>query len=215
MDYQVKNGVLPSQVREKLLDVAEKLFAEQGFVNTSVRDLTKEAGCNIAAVNYHFGGKDQLYKAMFRRHMDNVFAGQIENINKVMHSDKPTLENLLRSIFRTTLEALNTGDGRIPMLKLIVREKLNPHMKEKVVEQESFSNFIEQVCAALVKLVPGLSNERAFLCFCSMQGMVLQPLLFYDVYDEIGKNILVDEIIEHMVAFAAAGIRAAAENNKF
>ncbi|MFA5554665.1 MAG: TetR/AcrR family transcriptional regulator [Phycisphaerae bacterium] len=212
MDFQAKNGLSTPQVREKLLDVAERLFTEQGFSHTSVRDLTKNAGCNIAAVNYHFGGKDQLYKAMFHRHMDRVFAKQIANINKVMTSESPTLENFLETTFRTSLEALDSSDGRIPVLKLIVRENLNPHMKEKVVKLESFSNFLEQVCEALVKLVPGLSNDRAFLCFCSLQGMVLQPLLFHDFYAEIGKNVSVDIIINHMVDFAAAGIRAVAKS---
>ncbi|MHC4352523.1 MAG: TetR family transcriptional regulator, partial [Planctomycetota bacterium] len=43
-------------VRGRLLDSAEQLFAERGFDGTSIRDLAAAAGCNIASVNYYFGG---------------------------------------------------------------------------------------------------------------------------------------------------------------
>ena len=51
---------LPGDTKERILDVAERLFAERGFDGVSMRDLTREAEVNLAAVNYHFGGKDAL-----------------------------------------------------------------------------------------------------------------------------------------------------------
>ncbi|MHC4555307.1 MAG: TetR/AcrR family transcriptional regulator, partial [Planctomycetota bacterium] len=53
--------------RDRLLDAAEALFCEKGFEGVSVRELTATAGCNLAAVNYYFGGKEKLYTEMFRR----------------------------------------------------------------------------------------------------------------------------------------------------
>lgn len=210
MDFQAKNGDSSIQVRERLLDVAEELFCERGFSNTSVRDLTSSAGCNVAAVNYHFGGKDQLYKAMFQRHMSKVFIEQIEVINKVMNSRNPTLELLLRKVITKALEPLEQQKERIPMVKLIVRETLNPHIKKDVVELEAFKEFIELVQNALMKLMPGLSDERAMMCFYSLEGLVLQPLLFHDFYAEIVGAVPVRKLVEHSVRFAAQGIRAAA-----
>lgn len=214
MDFKAENGLSSSRVREKLLDTAEKLFSERGFSSTSVRDLTMTAGCNIAAVNYHFGGKDQLYKAMFQRHMSEVFADQIKIINEVMNSKKPTLELFLRRMIAKALKPLGEQSERIPMLKLIVRESLNPHIKEEIVELEIFRNFIEQIQNALVKLVPGLSAEKAILCFYSLEGLILQPLLFYDFYSGIVGVVPVDELIGHTVRFATNGIRAAADDKK-
>ncbi len=212
MDFQVKNGDSSAQVRERLLDAAEKLFCERGFSNTSVRDLTRSAGCNVAAVNYHFGGKDQLYKAMFQRHMGKVFTEQIEIINEVMNSQKPTLELLLRRMIEKALEPLARQNERMPMFKLIVRETLNPHMKEDLVELEAFRDFIELVRNVLVELVPGLSADKAMLCFYSLEGLILQPLLFCDFYAEIMGAVPVEQLVEHSVCFAAKGIKAAAES---
>ncbi|MFW6334288.1 MAG: TetR/AcrR family transcriptional regulator, partial [Desulfosalsimonas sp.] len=52
--------------RQRVLDHAEKLFAEKGFTGVSIREITAMADCNLAAVNYHFGGKKKLYLAVFR-----------------------------------------------------------------------------------------------------------------------------------------------------
>lgn len=48
---------LRSSTKEKILDVAEGLFAEYGFNDTSLRTITSKAGVNLASVNYHFGDK--------------------------------------------------------------------------------------------------------------------------------------------------------------
>ena len=70
--------------RERLLDVAERLFAERGFGATSVRGITAEAGCNLAAVNYHFGGKDQLYEEVFRRRLGVMREHRLSSIRDTL-----------------------------------------------------------------------------------------------------------------------------------
>ena len=55
------------KVQERLIDVAEALFCEQGYNNTSVRELAAAADCNLAAVNYYFGGREKLYMEVWRR----------------------------------------------------------------------------------------------------------------------------------------------------
>ncbi|PJF45437.1 MAG: TetR/AcrR family transcriptional regulator, partial [Candidatus Thermofonsia Clade 3 bacterium] len=58
--------------RERILDAAERLFAERGFAGTSLRDITSEARVNLAAVNYHFGSKDELFLATVVRRLEPV-----------------------------------------------------------------------------------------------------------------------------------------------
>src|SRR5210317_339126 len=52
--------------RDRLLDEAEELFAQKGYHAVSVREITKAADSNLAAVNYHFGNKQNLYLEVFR-----------------------------------------------------------------------------------------------------------------------------------------------------
>ena len=60
----------PQETRDRLLDAAEALFMEHGFEATSLRAITAAAGANLAAVNYHFGGKEALFEAVLTRRLD-------------------------------------------------------------------------------------------------------------------------------------------------
>lgn len=209
-DFKAKNEVSAKDVRNRLLDASEKLFSEHGFADTSVRDITAKANCNVAAVNYHFGSKDKLYIEMFRRHMEKVFAKHKANIEKVMSSANPTLEKLLETIAETALEALAGADERIPMLKLMVRESLNPQLKEKLISLDILKDFLSQICEALMRLFPKLTQRQAMLCVYAIEGMVMHPMLFYDYYSEIFFAVPVNELVKHIARFTAAGVREAA-----
>ena len=60
------------ETRTRILDAAEALFAENGLDATSMRMITGRAGVNLAAVNYHFGGKDGLIQEVFRRRLTEL-----------------------------------------------------------------------------------------------------------------------------------------------
>ncbi len=67
---QVREGRVQEDTQEKLLAAAGKLFCERGYAATSVRDIVSEAGVNLGSVNYHFGGKENLYAAMISRKIE-------------------------------------------------------------------------------------------------------------------------------------------------
>src|SRR4051795_9743779 len=66
--------VMEEATRDRLLDAAERLFAEHGYQATTMRGLTAEAEANIAAVNYHFGCKQSLLEAVVHRALAPVVA---------------------------------------------------------------------------------------------------------------------------------------------
>ena len=198
-------------VRDRLLDAAEELFCEHGFEGVGIRDIAATAECNIASVNYYFGGKEKLYIEMFRRHMNRLLDEQIENIQKVMNSDHPALEQLLRTLVVSTLRSLKSDGGERPLLKMMVREILDPHLKTAIMVDELIGKFLTELRNAIVKLCPGLKSETGLLCVYSLDGIVLHALLFSDYYHQHYPNLKVDELIEHIVRFSTAGIRAYAE----
>src|SRR4051812_50156783 len=71
------------ETRTRILDAAEELFMLHGFEGTSMRILTAKAGVNLAAVNYHFGSKDALIEAVFRRRLDPMNVARIAQPDKV------------------------------------------------------------------------------------------------------------------------------------
>jgi len=113
-DHNQRKEPAGEQTRASIIKAAEKSFAEKGFDQTSVRDITRQAGCNLAAVNYHFGGKDKLYAEVFQRHFDVLREKRIAGIRKVFSNrqDPPTLEALLRT-FGSARAALAADAERI------------------------------------------------------------------------------------------------------
>lgn len=80
--------------REKILYVAKKLFSERGFEGTSTREISREAELNISLISYHFGGKENVFLAIFDEFLEKrVF----QNLNQ-----EPTTD--LMSEFTSLLE---------------------------------------------------------------------------------------------------------------
>ncbi|PSD09742.1 TetR/AcrR family transcriptional regulator, partial [Stenotrophomonas maltophilia] len=68
--------------KDRILGAAEELFAQHGFAGTSLRQVTSQADVNIAAVNYHFGSKENLVNEVFRRRMDEMTGARLAQLER-------------------------------------------------------------------------------------------------------------------------------------
>ena len=93
--------------RERLLDAAERLFAEAGYT-ASLRDITAAAGANLAAVNYHFGSKEELVKAVLLRRVGPINA---ERRRRLAALESPTTEDVVRAFLEPALRAIGGADA--------------------------------------------------------------------------------------------------------
>ena len=73
----------PSDTRERILDVAERLFARRGIDAVSVRDIIRKAGANLGAINYHFGTKRKLIIAVFDRRVSPVTKERLSALDEL------------------------------------------------------------------------------------------------------------------------------------
>ncbi|MGA1525538.1 MAG: TetR/AcrR family transcriptional regulator, partial [Planctomycetota bacterium] len=90
--------------KHQILDAAERLFAEFGVDATSLRAVTSTAGVHLAAVNYHFGSKDGLVRAVFARRLEPLNAERLAALEGLLgHTDEPGLDDLLRALFEPAL----------------------------------------------------------------------------------------------------------------
>lgn len=203
-------------VQDRLLDAAEELFAERGFDGTSIRDLAAAAGCNIAAVNYHFGGKERLYEEVWRRHLLSMRDIRLESINKVLSESggKPVLEDLLRSCARAFVGPLmDESGGRL--MRLMAREMLDSHLPADMFGKEVIEPTLTAMQQALGKACPGLDASKVPLVVFSLVGQLLHTIRIKSMTHSIDDRALEmfepDKVIDHIVAFTAAGIQAYAE----
>jgi len=194
-------------VRHRLLDAAEKLFCEKGFEGTSIRDLTSAANCNVAAVNYYFGGKDKLYLEMFRRQMQAIVELQSQTIEKYSADPQASLEAFIRAIVTPPLTSAYEKQTRGQVMRLMVREVLSKSVPGEKICDDFRTQMMEKMVAALMRLMPSLDLQHARLAFSSIESLNLHPFLFMEHYFRMIDGLTFDRLIEHIVDFAAAGIR--------
>src|SRR6266496_4359896 len=94
------------ETKTAILDAAEQLILERGPDGVSLREITAQAGANIAAVNYHFGSKDQLLIEVFQRRMRPINRQRVALFEKVIGKPKgkPSLEQLFDTFVRPIME---------------------------------------------------------------------------------------------------------------
>lgn len=202
--------------RERILFAARKLFADRGFEATSVRDITAEAGCNVASVNYHFGGKDKLYLESFRSMLGALRDRRIEMMGEVMARDPlPTLEEYVERLAQVFLDPLvASSDGRL-FLDFVSREMIAPRLPEGVFLSEFIDPLMERAVAALTEIGPPMSEGAARLCTMSLVGQLLHAIKAYHLFAEHGRTDLMPgrfaDYIAHFVRFSIGGIQACAD----
>ena len=126
------------QTRQRLLDTAGEVFAEQGFRNATVRDICRRAEANVAAVNYHFGGKEGLYLEVLKFAHGCAFAKYPPGMGlEPDATPKQRLHAFVRSFLLRVLDKGQPGwFGKVMVreiadptgaLDTIVRDGIRPH----------------------------------------------------------------------------------------
>ena len=215
-ERETHGGVMERSVQDRLVEAAEELFCRRGFNETSVREIAAAAGCNVASVNYYFGGKDNLYVEVWRRRLAFMRDTRLASIEKVMSaSSRPQLEDLLRSYAISFVEPLIDGSSHCRFINLMAREMIDPHLPRDMYLKEMVAPVLEALSQALRKICPWLDSSNVSLVILSLVGQLLMHTVCVKELFE-GSNhpelsrIDLDRIVEHVVGFSAAGIRGCA-----
>ncbi len=203
-------------VQDKLIEAAEELFCGRGFNETSVRDIAAAAGCNVASVNYYFGGKDNLYLEIWRRRLALIRDARLASIEKVMSGGgQPQLEDLLRSHANSFIQPLVGGNSNCRFINLMAREMIDPHLPRDMFLTEMIVPVMAALSRALVQICPGLTETNARMVILLVVGQLIHTVCAKEMFEESNHpelpKIDLDEMVEHVVRFSAAGIRAYAD----
>lgn len=158
----------------RLLDAAERLFGERGFDGTSLRAVAEAAGANIAAVNYHFGSKDRLLRAVVARAMGPVNADRHRRLDtleaRYVH---PTIAQLVRAFVEPGLDLINHHGERGPAVARFVGGVLfdpSPRIRQLFAEQVDpvEGRYLDALRAAL----PDQAPDGVLFGYTSMLGLL-------------------------------------------
>jgi len=203
----------PSDTRSRILDVAEELFGEQGLDRVSIRDITKTARVNLAAINYHFGSKEDLIAAVFERRVVPVNEARLAALDAVEKSAGqriPKLEAILEAFIRPALQSsLKASKGGTAFSKLFGRCLSEPSPEVEVLLKRQFEPLVERMDGALRRALPHLSRSDIYWRMKFTYGALHHWLLTKDKFrPNWVKDVDVETQTQKLISFAAAGFRA-------
>ena len=205
-----------SETKERILDAAERLFSEAGLRTTSLRDITSEAGVNLAAVNYHFGSKETLLTAVLERAFDPVNKRRIvllDDLESQAGESGPAVEDILQAFIGPPFDAWSeSGDRGLRFLKLLgqIHTEANKDVQAALLSQ--FEQVLERYTKALVRAVPALEPIEVNRRMLFVVGAMAQTMLSANRFPlELAPHHL-DQTRESLIRFLAAGFAAEPTN---
>ena len=206
-----KTNPASADTRQRLIDAAATLFADRGFQNVTVREICRASNANVAAVNYHFGDKAGLYRAVV------TFAIQImleTNELSQRAGDGLSPEEQLRGFVRVLVSRL-TGEGPNAWIhRLMAREMERPTDVLDQVTQQVFKPRMEYLCGVVgaITQLPA-ADARVMRCVTSLQVecLVAARPVPKPIARTLGTGAHdLEATISHVVDFSLGGMRAIA-----
>ncbi|MFL6201097.1 MAG: TetR/AcrR family transcriptional regulator [Thermoanaerobaculia bacterium] len=199
--------------RESLLDAAENLFSEHGIQAASLRQITQHAGANLAAVNYHFGSKDGLVRAVFSRRLKPMNDERLQRLAEVDLEAEDAVEQVLRAFLEPLLRLVSEKpDGVRSFARLMGRAWSEPSEEVRSIIMEEIRETIDRFMAAFRQILPHLSEGELMWRFHFLGGAMGHTVSCSYVLDRYAGGTChtgdPDEILDQLTRFLAAGMRA-------
>ncbi len=201
-----------TDTRDRILEKAEMLFALKGYHAVSVREITSAAECNMAAVNYHFSNKENLYMEVFRSRWIPRELLMYEEFEKTVDSlEKPTPRMVVQALATAYLEGPLSDEELKRHRQLIVRELNNPSEAFELVADQTLQPLFKKLYSLLGPFMPeGTKDGNLSFDLMSIFGMILyfnysRPMVSRvtgQPYDHDFKSRLIDQ----MVRFSLEGL---------
>lgn len=200
-----------TDTKEQILDVAERLFAENGFAGTSLRNIIGEAEVNLSAVNYHFGSKEELFRAVVARIARPVVEGQLARLAQCEAKENPSVEEILEAFLMPPLQViLNSGDRRTDCARFMGRCRLEPD-SVRVLAEEEFQGSTRAYLDALGRALPDFSRSELTWKLDLAIAVLLRVLVEANKPNALIQNTSSESIkatVSKLVDFLASGLRS-------
>lgn len=215
--------------RERILDIAEKLFMENGYEATSMRLITSAADVNLAAVNYHFGSKEALLREVFRRRLSWLNHERLRALDQLEEQAagaplKPS--QILEAFFGTLLRmGEDPSLGGMTFLRLLGRTLTEPAEFIRTFFAGEYAEVIDRYKRALYRALPDVPKAEIVWRLHFMLGAMSYAIAGTDVLQVVtgcglgdlagepptegaGDTLLAKRLAQRLMPFLLGGLRA-------
>ncbi|HUB79288.1 MAG TPA: TetR family transcriptional regulator [Bryobacteraceae bacterium] len=192
------------ETQGKILDTAERLFGEQGYAGTSLRQIIAKAGVNLAAIHYHFGSKEELLDQLVKRKVGPVNQERLAMLERFEAQAAPApvpVDKLLRAFLEPPLLRIKEHPDFARMMGRLYGEGLMPRVAE-----QHFQTVIHRFTAAFTRSLPHLDERQVAIRLQFMVGAMAHTMLFAFQRSPIDSDLLIRDLI----GFVIGGLKAPA-----
>jgi AcrR family transcriptional regulator len=211
--------------RDRILDVAERLFMERGYEGTSMRMITGAAEVNLAAVNYHFGSKEALLREVFRRRLTWLNRERLQALDQLetQAAGAPLKPSQVLEAFFGTLLRMGEDEalGGMTFLRLLGRTLTEPAEFIRTFFAGEYEEVIDRYKLALFRALPDVPKAEIVWRLHFMLGAMSYAIAGTDVLQvvtgcELGDVSDVDaddkvaakRLADRLMPFLLGGLRA-------
>lgn len=211
---------LTPDTRTRILDTAEALFMASGFEGTSMRQITGEAGVNLAAANYHFGSKEALLQAVFKRRLAWLNQERLRVLDEMEaqaagQALKPS--QIVEAFFGTLLRmGAEPNQGGQTFLRLLGRSLTDPNELVRALFAKEYEDVLERFKKALFRALPEVPKAEIVWRLHFMLGATSYAIAGTDALDlvtdweiaEGDRSNSAERLLPRLMSFLIGGLRA-------
>jgi AcrR family transcriptional regulator len=203
------------QTALRILHAAERIFARGGYRAMTLREVTREAEVNLAAVNYHFGSKSNLMRAIIRERFEPINVERLRLLNSSIAAHAPAavplteiFEALLRPMF---IIGEHSSRDETSLTQIIGRALAEPADLLRNLHREFFEELSRRFMAELRRSCPDLDETtlqyRFFLSINAMIGTLIDQVCLEAISSGKLSHADSDRILHELTAFTVAGFQ--------
>jgi AcrR family transcriptional regulator len=210
-------SLLPeSDTRSRILDAAEVLFMAHGLEATTLRQITTVAKANLAAVNYHFGSKDALIEAVFRRGLARLTDDCLRALDRLeaeAATDPVRPSQIVDAFFGAALRmAADDAGGGANFMRLLTRTYTEPTESVRRFLAREYAEVVRRYREALFRALPDTPREEILWRLHFMLGAMAYAVSGSDALNLLGAGRLEasspETLRQRLMSFLLGGLRA-------
>jgi AcrR family transcriptional regulator len=196
--------------KDRILGAAEELFAQHGFGGTSLRQVTTRADVNIAAVNYHFGSKENLVNEVFRRRMDEMSAQRLALLKTAQEQYPGELEPILAAFVEPALALAQDRHGGGAFIRVIARAYAEKNDSLRKFLSDQYGHVLREFAKAMAACLPTLSKEALYWRLDFLAGALTYAMADFGLIKRpanVSESSHREHAAQELIRFASAGFK--------
>ena len=199
---------------ERILNVAEELFARHGYDGVTIRQIAAQAEVDVALASYHFGKKEDLFRAVFRRRAETLSASRqavLRATQEQTQDQEQTLEQIIEAFLLPLKLAQESKDPGWRNYMALLSYVMTSPVWNEVLMPDAFDINVKEFVDALTKALPNAKIEDIHWYYHYVSGALALTLAQTGRIDRLSDGACLssdfDAAYDRMIPFVAAGFR--------